>query len=819
MPGHTHDTTHTSANTGNVLGDRSSVRQSKLYRQYESGNDVKDILGTGHLQWKTDKKEGVYDGHTVYDHQNPYNESSALAPIQVRRKGEKNSRGGGGANQMRGRKPQRLSFDSDLGGSNHDRDRDRDRDAAPLTVRTHNDLGYNRMPVSEQVQQGTSLSHSFQKKMSQGGKGASASGKGAGVKTGDIVGRVGSGSVVNQTKRRSSNENLKNLSPLGEKNKKKFAGAGENAHSASSISGIEHDRSGRGVEARVKGGLTASQRMKLRNSGQSDYPPIHDNIMNINSNSNNDILTADLENMSTEELLRLSQGMEELKKMAKDAERQARLDQLKDQLAAMDDGDVDKDTERDYYNHQTISSQGGGRGMGGFQALQAKNSISGGGADGRGGDGRGYDSSSPPISPRKNGGLPHRLQLLSYNTAATSRSLMEEGGERGREGVGLPPPQSPSKGILKKPSPPPKPYMHLKENRDHGKNGSSYNEDYGFENYNRPGPYDSDHEQDSDRDRDGYGGRGGKYPPRQLPAIKGGRGGEGPIINKFAIAPRDSRGKGGDYDYDSDIVSDSNIVRNNYRNRNNDYNEEIYDNDNDNKEDRGKYLSPHSRRYNRSIAPRPSPEAKAAVDELHRQSSKFFAYDVNSDDEGKEGGRGRERDNSYSMKSSRGYSKKYQGVDAPKPPVDLSIVFGNKTVRDSYDGNASATSSPLKQRSQDQEYNGLSPSQKLHRSCPFATEPQGPQELFNLPSASSKQNSRRMNNMKSIGNSNSSRDNDHYDRDRERAKDNRDRGSVPLHSQRSTVSIVPLTDPYKDREAATEVRTFESEGKRNTRPW
>ena len=66
MPGHSHDNTHSSANTGNVLGDRSSVRQSKLYRQYESGNDVKGILGTENLQWRTDKKEGVYDGHDLY---------------------------------------------------------------------------------------------------------------------------------------------------------------------------------------------------------------------------------------------------------------------------------------------------------------------------------------------------------------------------------------------------------------------------------------------------------------------------------------------------------------------------------------------------------------------------------------------------------------------------------------------------------------------------------------------------------------------------------------------------------------------------------
>ena len=55
-------------NQGNTLGDRSCVRQSKLFRSYESGNQVKDILGVGHLQWKTNTKEGAYNGHAVYDH-------------------------------------------------------------------------------------------------------------------------------------------------------------------------------------------------------------------------------------------------------------------------------------------------------------------------------------------------------------------------------------------------------------------------------------------------------------------------------------------------------------------------------------------------------------------------------------------------------------------------------------------------------------------------------------------------------------------------------------------------------------------------------
>ena len=54
---------------GNSLGSRSCVRQSKLYRQYESGNGVKAILGCDHLCWKTNVKEGAYKGQRVYDHE------------------------------------------------------------------------------------------------------------------------------------------------------------------------------------------------------------------------------------------------------------------------------------------------------------------------------------------------------------------------------------------------------------------------------------------------------------------------------------------------------------------------------------------------------------------------------------------------------------------------------------------------------------------------------------------------------------------------------------------------------------------------------
>lgn len=65
---HHHDPRAGTQNQGNSLGDRSCVRQSKLYRQYESGNGVKDILGSSHLAWNANEKEGAYKGHKVYDH-------------------------------------------------------------------------------------------------------------------------------------------------------------------------------------------------------------------------------------------------------------------------------------------------------------------------------------------------------------------------------------------------------------------------------------------------------------------------------------------------------------------------------------------------------------------------------------------------------------------------------------------------------------------------------------------------------------------------------------------------------------------------------
>jgi hypothetical protein len=66
--GHHHNPLAGTQNQGNSLGDRSCIRQSKLFRQYESGNGVKGLLGASHLAWNTDMQEGAYAGRKVYDH-------------------------------------------------------------------------------------------------------------------------------------------------------------------------------------------------------------------------------------------------------------------------------------------------------------------------------------------------------------------------------------------------------------------------------------------------------------------------------------------------------------------------------------------------------------------------------------------------------------------------------------------------------------------------------------------------------------------------------------------------------------------------------
>ena len=66
MSGHRHNSGSDTQNQGNTLGDKACVRQSKLYRQHESGNSIKGILGKDSLMWETDVQEGAYKGKKVF---------------------------------------------------------------------------------------------------------------------------------------------------------------------------------------------------------------------------------------------------------------------------------------------------------------------------------------------------------------------------------------------------------------------------------------------------------------------------------------------------------------------------------------------------------------------------------------------------------------------------------------------------------------------------------------------------------------------------------------------------------------------------------
>ncbi|GMI00130.1 hypothetical protein TrVE_jg575 [Triparma verrucosa] len=55
---------------GNSLGSRPVIRQSKYFRQYESGNATKSLLGMSNLQWDTEKTEGCFSGGRVHDEYN-----------------------------------------------------------------------------------------------------------------------------------------------------------------------------------------------------------------------------------------------------------------------------------------------------------------------------------------------------------------------------------------------------------------------------------------------------------------------------------------------------------------------------------------------------------------------------------------------------------------------------------------------------------------------------------------------------------------------------------------------------------------------------
>jgi len=51
----------------NKVAERPVVRQSKLYREKESGNAMKGIFGQENLQWNTEQQQGVFSGQGVFD--------------------------------------------------------------------------------------------------------------------------------------------------------------------------------------------------------------------------------------------------------------------------------------------------------------------------------------------------------------------------------------------------------------------------------------------------------------------------------------------------------------------------------------------------------------------------------------------------------------------------------------------------------------------------------------------------------------------------------------------------------------------------------
>jgi len=88
-----HDASAPSQNQGNSLGTRPVIRQSKYFRQYESGNATKSLLGVGHLAWNEDKVEGAFKGVKTFD---PYR-------VERGRRPEDGGNGGVGIREIGGK--------------------------------------------------------------------------------------------------------------------------------------------------------------------------------------------------------------------------------------------------------------------------------------------------------------------------------------------------------------------------------------------------------------------------------------------------------------------------------------------------------------------------------------------------------------------------------------------------------------------------------------------------------------------------------------------------------------------------------------------
>ena len=64
---HHHDPFNQNQNLGNTLGANSCIRQSKLFRRDNSGNAMKELLGSVGTKWDVNKNEGAFKGQQVYD--------------------------------------------------------------------------------------------------------------------------------------------------------------------------------------------------------------------------------------------------------------------------------------------------------------------------------------------------------------------------------------------------------------------------------------------------------------------------------------------------------------------------------------------------------------------------------------------------------------------------------------------------------------------------------------------------------------------------------------------------------------------------------
>lgn len=85
MVSHSHNPFSASQNVGNSLGTRPCVRQTALYRQRESGNAMKELMGMSHLAWDNDENVGAPANGRKMDARPPVVEREALRPYVAQR--------------------------------------------------------------------------------------------------------------------------------------------------------------------------------------------------------------------------------------------------------------------------------------------------------------------------------------------------------------------------------------------------------------------------------------------------------------------------------------------------------------------------------------------------------------------------------------------------------------------------------------------------------------------------------------------------------------------------------------------------------------